>query len=371
MRNINVRTAFVHDWLDTYRGGEKVLEALLELYPEAPVYTLFYKNDHLPKSITSRVVIYPKLLNLFRKFRKFLLPVLPHFVERLDLSEFDLVVSTSSCVAKGVKTREDAFHLCYIHSPMRYIWDQQPEYLESIKHISFAVGFFKLITPYLRRWDVESSARVDQFVVNSSFVGKRVENLYKRSSVVIHPPIELERFQIQKQKNEKDYFIVAGAFVSYKRFDVAIKACVKAGKRLVVAGSGSMEKEWRKHADDQIEFVIRPSDEQFLQLIQGAKALIFPGVEDFGMIAIEAMACGVPVIAHRQGGALDFIKEGQTGRLFDNANLDELITILDQFDADEFSSEDIRGFAMGFSKKLFLEKMREQLQLGLSAGGVQ
>ena len=218
------KVAFVHDWLDTYRGGEGH-EALLELYPDAPIYTLFYDPSLLPSTITGRDVIYPKYLKPFNKVRKALLPLLPALMESLPLEKYDLVISTSSCVAKGVVTSPDSKHLCYIHSPMRYIWDQRSHYIKELP--LFARGLMHLFSSRLRTWDVASSVRVDNFVANSSFIKTRVHKYYGKESSVINPPVEVSDF-IEKKAEPliKDkYFLAAGVFVSYKRLDIAIEAC--------------------------------------------------------------------------------------------------------------------------------------------------
>ncbi|RYZ83435.1 MAG: hypothetical protein EOP04_19960 [Proteobacteria bacterium] len=225
-----MRVAYVHDWLVTYRGGEKVLEALLELYPDAPIYTLFYSPAQMPASIQQRVVNVPKWLNRLKPLRKALLPILPAAIEALPLEDYDLVISTSSCVAKGVMIGPYAKHLCYIHSPMRYIWDQRQHYLNRERSFSPKEFLIHLLSQRLRIWDVSSNNQVDSFIANSSFVAKRIERYYARKAKVIHPPVDLERFFPTGNKGQKgDYFLAAGAFVSYKRFDLAIKACEELG----------------------------------------------------------------------------------------------------------------------------------------------
>jgi glycosyltransferase involved in cell wall biosynthesis len=350
----------VHDWLVTYRGGEKVLEALLSLYPEAPIYTLFYSPERMPDSIRNRKVHVPTLLNSFKKLRKLCLPLLPNAIESLDLSAYDLVISTSSCVAKGAITAKDAKHLCYLHSPMRYIWDQQDEYLKGVAHIPGAAWGIKAMTPRLRRWDIESAKRVDQFVANSSFVAKRAKEYYGCDAHVVHPPIDTSRFQPLSQKRG-GYFLAAGALVSYKRFDLAIEACKQQNKKLIIAGSGPMERQLRQMAGAETEFIINPDDAKFTDLLQNADALLFPGVEDFGMIAVESMAAGTPVIAYRQGGALDFISEGISGCFFDEPNPASLAEALRSFAPDRFDATKLASHAHSFGPEAFLEAMRREI----------
>jgi glycosyltransferase involved in cell wall biosynthesis len=357
-----VRVAYVHDWLVTYRGGEKVLAALLDLYPDAPVYTLFYDHKAMPEAITRRDVRAPTWLKPLRKVRKGLLPLLPRAIESIDLSSYDLIVSTSSCVAKGAVKRADAKHLCYLHSPMRYIWDQQAEYLQGVAHVPGAAAAIKALTPRLRRWDIDSAKRVDRFVANSTFVAERAQRYYGRDAAVVHPPVELERFVPARPAGERGgYVLAAGALVSYKRFDLAIAACEAVGQRLVIAGAGPMEAGLRRQAGRHTEFVHAPDDATFTRLLQDAKALLFPGVEDFGMIAIEAMACGTPVVAFRAGGARDFIQPGVTGEFFEESTPEALAACLRELDPGRFDATRLNQYARGYGRPDFLARIRAEI----------
>lgn len=360
------RVAFVHDWLVTYRGGEKVLEALLSLYPEAPIYTLFYRPSAMPQTIRSRTVHVPRWLNAMLKLRKALLPILPWAIESIDFSGYDLLISTSSCVAKGAKAAPGARHLCYLHSPMRYIWDQQEEYLAGVSHIPGAAAAIRALTPALRRWDVRSAARVDRFVANSTFVAARAHEFYGREASVVHPPLELGRFAPRTARPAGGpYFLAAGALVSYKRFDLAIRAAAAAQKKLIIAGSGPMEASLRRLAASlplaATEFISGPDDEQFANLLAGAEALVFPGVEDFGMVAIEAMASGTPVIAYMGGGARDFIEPGRTGRFFAAPTVEALAAELTAFNRQDFPASALVDYAQRFSRSEFINKMRLEI----------
>ncbi|MBC7659663.1 MAG: glycosyltransferase [Chitinophagaceae bacterium] len=357
-----MRVAYVHDWLVTYRGGEKVLEALLELYPEAPVYTLFYSPEAMPESIRNRTVYVPKWLNRLKRLRKALLPLLPAAIESLPLEDYDLIISTSSCVAKGVMVGPHAKHLCYMHSPMRYIWDQRQHYLDRNRSFSPKDFLIHVLSQRLRIWDVSSNNQVDSFIANSSFVAKRIKRYYARDSRIIHPPIELDRFFPHENKGRKgDYYLAAGAFVSYKRFDLAIAACEELGVKLKVIGSGPDEKRLRKLAGSNTEFVIKPNADEWVKLFQGAKALLFPGIEDFGITAIEALAAGAPLIAFRAGGALDFVEPNQTGIFFEQPTVASLKEAIRRFETLRFDDEVLKSFAERFSKKSFLENIRREL----------
>jgi glycosyltransferase involved in cell wall biosynthesis len=354
--------------LVTYRGGEKVLDALLTLYPDAPLYTLFYDPEAMPESIRRRDVRCPGWLKPVRRGRKALLPLLPRAIESLDLEAYDLLISTSSCVAKGAIKRDGARHLCYLHSPMRYIWDQQDEYIAGVRHIPGAAFGIRAMTPWLRRWDVESAGRVDRFVANSTFVAERARRFYGRDAAVIHPPIELERFVPRRPTGTRDgYLLAAGALVSYKRFDLAIAACARLGRRLVIAGAGPMEASLRRLAGPGVAFEMAPTDERFTELLAGAEALLFPGVEDFGMIAIEAMASGTPVIAYRGGGARDFVQPERTGLFFADPTAESLAAAIAGFRPERFDAETLSQYASGYGKASFLRQI--SVELGKLLGG--
>lgn len=359
-----MRVAFVHDWLVSYRGGERVLEALLELFPDAPVYTLFYDPKSMPISIREREIHDIPSIRPFRRIRKLLLPLYPTLIESFDLEDYDLVISTSSCVAKGVITGPQTKHLCYIHSPMRYIWDQRQHYFASIYKIPVLGLIAKLMTSYLRLWDTTSANRVDRFIANSSFINDRVKRFYQRDAAVIPPPVDVDSFRTAtaKQTAEEPYFLVAGAFVPYKRFDLAIKACESIGKRLIVAGSGPDEKKLKSMTKSPlVSFVSKPDKNQWIDLFRGAQALIFPGVEDFGITAIEAMSAGTPVIAFKAGGALDFIEPGKNGEFFTEASVKGLAEKLASFDASHYASSQLTEYANAFEKHVFQDKITKEL----------
>ncbi len=362
-----LRVALVHDWLVTYRGGERVLESIAKLFPEAPIYTLFYDERAMPDFFQKRTIKFSKTLNFFKPLRKLLLPWLPAMIESLPLEHYDLIISTSSCVAKGVLPGPHAKHLCYIHSPMRYVWDQRSEYFRGVSALPVAKLAIDIASTSLRQWDVSSCQRVDQFIANSHFVASRVRRYYGRSAKVIHPPIDLERFvPLAADNNKNDFYLAAGAFVSYKRFDLAIKACEALGKKLIVAGSGPMESKLRALAGKYTSFEIQPDPQRWRELLQQAKALIFPGVEDFGMVPIEAMACGTPVIALKKGGALDYIIEGQTGAFFEEPSQESLSQVIGAFDPTNYNQESLHRFAKKFATQQFeaaiAKEIREMLE---------
>lgn len=354
-----MKVAYVHDWLVTYRGGERVLEALLELYPDAPIYTLFYDASQMPETINKKRIIYPKWLQPFKRFRKPLLPILPFIIESLPIESYDLVISTSSCVAKGIVPGPQSKHISYIHSPMRYVWDQRHHYLKGKPKI--VKMMFNLISTALRNWDTTSTVRVDSIIANSSFISSRIERYYGRKSTVVHPPVNTGLFTPESPSQKQGYFLAAGAFVPYKGLDTAIKACETLGKKLIVAGSGPEEETIRRLAGPNTQVLSQPSQKEWVKLFQEADAFLFPALEDFGITALEAMAAGTPVIAYRGGGALDFIQEGKTGQFFDEQKPESLAKTLESFDPTDYDQKQLHEFAEGFTKEHFLSKFKYEL----------
>ncbi len=361
-----MKVAFVHDWLVTWRGGEKVLEALATLYPDAPIYTLFYDSSKMPESIRNRKVIAHPFANRFKSIRKALLPLMPIWIESFSLEKYDLIISTSSCVAKGAMVGPNTKHLCYIHSPMRYVWDQRDEYLGKIRRIPLLGLIIEAGCAMMRLWDTTSAGRVDQFIANSRFVKMRVHKYYGKNAVVVHPPIDTARFKPASNHPKKGYLLAAGAFVSYKKFDLAIAACEKLGKKLVIAGDGPELKKLRSLQGPNTQIIIRPDDKKWVELMQGADAFLFPGVEDFGMVAVEAMASGTPVIALKAGGALDFVVEGTSGVFFNEPTVTSLCEAIEKSAKIEWAPEAIVRHAEGFSYEAFMKGIRRHLEVLLS-----
>lgn len=360
-----LKVAIIHDWLISYRGGEKVLEAICEMFPKAPIYTMFFDEKKMPPSILEKKIVYSKAINNLKRFRKVLLPFLPAYIESFDLSEFDLIISTSSCVAKGIVVPPHAKHVSYVHSPMRYIWDQRSNY---ISHDSFLVKkfIFNILSQKLRLWDCQNNG-VDLFVANSTFVAQRIKRYYNRESEVIFPPIDLDFFQKsefnrEKETNVPSYFLAAGAFVPYKRLDLAIKACELVGKKLIVAGSGPEESNLRKVAGKFTQFEISPDQERWRKLMTCAEAFIFPGVEDFGMTAVEALASGTPLIAYDKGGAKDFVEPGINGVFFRDQSPEHLANLLKGFNANSFERKLVCQSVEKFSKQAFRQQFEKTIE---------
>ena len=357
-----MKVAIIHYWLVNMRGGEKMLEALLEIFPKADLYTHVYEpkavsaliNSH--RVLTSRISRLPFAVRLYQIY----MPLMPSALMDFNLQKYDLVISSESGPAKGVIPNPNAYHLCYCHSPMRYIWDLYHEYMRSA---NFFIQFFmKRFIPSLRIWDITSSNMVDRFVTNSHYVAKRISRIYNREAEVIYGPASIDRF-INADRIPSDYYLFFGEITGYKRADIAIDACIKTNRRLVVAGAGA-KKRYRKKTEKPglIHFHGRVSDEEAVNLFSGARALLYPGIEDLGLVPIEAQAAGCPVIAYREGGALDTVKEGQTGLFFDEQNPSSLIEALDRFETLEAdgSFKDRKVFSdhvKQFSKEAFKERV--------------
>ena len=372
-----MKIALIHYWLVNNRGGEKVLAELAELYPEADLFTHVYDPDAMPESIRKlkiKTTLVQKL-PLAKKCYQSYLPLMPWALHRLDLSEYDLIISSESGPAKGIRKPQGAVHLCYCHTPMRYLWDLADEYYEDASFLK-KIGI-KLFSPSLRIWDVRSSQQVDRFIANSQFVADRIQRIYHRDATVIYPPVDTEHFASLK-RDPQDFYLFFGQLTAYKRAGLAVQAFTQSGKRLLIAGAGDgfvlssggpsggganktfrrKRESLRDSAGSSVEFMGRVSDAQRDELYSRAKALIFPGIEDFGMIPVEAQAAGCPVIAYRGGGALETVVENETGIFFDEQTVESLCDAVRRFEATELSEEACRKNARRFSRKRFSDEIQ-------------
>lgn len=335
MRPGGMRVAIIHYWLVGMRGGEKVLEALLRMFPGADIYTHVYRPERVSDLIRSHRVYTTSVARLpfaSRLYQKYL-PLMPRALEEIDLSGYDLILSSEAGPAKGVIAPPDAAHLCYCHSPMRYLWDQYHVYRDGAGPLTRAVMPF--LAHSLRSWDVTSAARVDAFVANSTHVAARIRKYWRRGADVVHPPVAVADFAPAVPGDVGDYYLWAGELAPYKRPDLAIEACNRLGLNLVVIGGPDKTmRQLARRAGPNISFLGQvPFDVLKLHLAR-CKALIFPGEEDFGIVPVEAMASGRPVIAYARGGALDTVIDGETGLLFRDQSVDGLIAAITRFEAD-------------------------------------
>ena len=339
------------------RGGEKVLQSLMELFPDADIFTLVYRPEKFGPMFEGRRVTTSFLQRLpFGKTRyQYYLPLYWELMGGFDLSGYDLIVSSSSACAKWIRNPKKALHVCYCHTPMRYIWDLFDDYFGP--STSPLVRWpAKLFRPYLQRCDLKSNEGVTHFVANSTEVQERIKRLYGRDAEVFHPPVEVDRFKAKSGPG--DYYLVISALVPYKKVDLAVRVCTQRNLPLLVVGQGSEEKRLRAMAGPSVSFKGWASDEEIPRYYEKAKALLFPGKEDFGIVPVESLAAGCPVIAFGEGGVKDTLKDGETGVLFQEQTVEALGAAMDRFEKMSFDPEALRQKAMPFSKARFEFKMQ-------------
>jgi glycosyltransferase involved in cell wall biosynthesis len=344
------------------RGGEKVLEVLCELFPDATLLTLLHNRGSVSPTIermkihTSFVQHLPLKTTTYRNY----LPLFPAAIGSMTFDEYDLVLSSSHCVAKGARARPDALHICYCHTPMRYVWDMYDDYFGKGKTGWPTRTAMRLVRPYLRRWDVRTSGRVDHYIANSNFVAERIRRTYGRTSEVMHPPVETGRFS--PSERDDGYFLVVGALVPYKRADLAVRAFSRLSHRLVVVGSGPEEHKLKAAATKNVEFLGWQSDDDVAKLYAGCRAVVFPGVEDFGIVPLEAMASGKPVIAYARGGALEtVVADGAepTGVFFHEQTAEAVLAAVQQFQPERFVPSILRRHAQRFDRAVFKQRITD------------
>ena len=352
-----MRVALVHDHLNQFGGAERVLKALTELYPKAPIYTLIH-DPHAMRGYFSSSIIIPSFIQSLpfsRKSFRWYLSLMPSAIERMDLRKYDLVISDASAFAKGVLIRPGAKHICYCHTPTRYLWSDANTYTEELRQNIFIKKFLPIMLTQLRLWDYVAAQRVDHFIANSDFVAQRIKNYYGKDSTVIYPPVDVGGKK--PSFTNKNYYLILGRLKAYKRVDVAIEAFNELGIPLVVAGVGEEQRRLKRLAKKNIHFTGAVSEEDKNELIKNCIALIQPQEEDFGITAVEAMAFGKPVVAYKGGGFLETIKEGITGTFFDEQTWEALAHTIIRFRPEEFDANAICEYAQRFSTKRFLEEI--------------
>lgn len=363
------RTAIIHYWLVGMRGGERVLESFCKMYPDADIYTHVYDPSAVSDCINRHRVhtTFIQKLPFATRFYQNYLPLMPMALEKLDLRGYQLVISSESGPAKNVIVDPEALHLCYCHSPMRYIWDLFPDYLRRTGRVTSTI--MQAAMHYLRIADVTSAARVDCFIANSRYVAKRIKKYWRRDALVVHPPVDLTRFRVSAGND--GYYLWLGQLNAYKRPDIAVEAFSRSGRPLVVAGDGPEMQRLRKRSGKTIRFTGKVDDIAVERLLSGCRALVFPGTEDFGLVPVEAMACGKPVIAYKQGGAVESVREGLSGLFFEEPSADSLIEAIERFDRTEqsFQPERIRSWAEQFGETRFTNAMREIIDSNVRSNG--
>ena len=356
-----MKVAIVHYWLVGMRGGEKVLEALCEMYPQADIFTHVYVPEMVSDRIRQHRVI-PTFINALPRaatMYKTYLPLMPIALEQLDLRGYDLIISSESGPAKGIIPPADALHICYCHTPMRYIWNMYHDYRKSAGRVT------RLMMPplahYLRMWDVASAARVDSFVANSATVATRVRRYYGADSIVIHPPVDTAAFSVAPLAELDDYYLMAGELVAYKRPDLAVQAFNEMKLKLVVIGGGEMLDKLRRLAGPTVTVLGQQPFDVLKRHYARCRALIFPGEEDFGMVPVEAMASGRPVVAFGKGGATETVTNGVSGVFFTEQTVEAISLAVGALAAMEVDPEKIAKQADRFGRDQFFEKMRAHI----------
>jgi glycosyltransferase involved in cell wall biosynthesis len=362
-----MRAAIVHYWLLNWRGGEKVLESLCRLLPEADIFTLFYDPGAVTPEIR-RHKITASFLNPLRRSYRQLLPLMPLALEHFDLRGYDLVISSESGPAKGVLTGASTRHICYCHTPMRYLWDLYPAYLHEWSP-AWKRPLMAPLTNYLRLWDFASAARVDEFIANSENVRRRIRKAWRRESQVVYPPVAVENFF---WREPEDYYLVVAELVAYKRIDMAVRVFSRLGRPLRIVGDGPEYRRLRHMAGSTIEFCGRVPDAQLRELLARCRALVVPGDEDFGMASVEALASGKPVVALGRGGTLESVPASDPlGGVFydapDDAQLAEAVERFERVEAQVRPAE-LQAWAAQFSEARFLARMREILDAPAETG---
>lgn len=353
------KVALVHDWTIHMRGGEKVLDAFAELFPEATLYTLFYDRKKLSPRLQN-LKIKASFLNWLpgiQKYYRWLLPIFPFVISTLRIEKgTDLVISSSHCVAKGISIPQNALHVCYCHTPMRYAWVAREMYFNSYPIV--LKWLIHQILNELKKWDKKVNRSVDLFIANSNYIRERIKSAYERDSVVVHPPYEDDFFKASAPK--KDYYFAISHFVPYKKLDIVIEAFNDLNRELIIAGSGPLERVYRSIVNQpRIRFVGSVSNEKLRDLYSEAKAVLFPAEEDFGIVPLEAQACGTPVIAYGKGGALESVKSGV---FFAEQTPEAVKKAIEEFENAPYQFSDIHGKISGFQRSVFLSKINSAIE---------
>jgi len=351
------KIAIIHDWLTGMRGGEKVLELLVGLYPNADIFTLLWIKGSVSPKIEKHYITtsFLQKFPFINKRYRYYLPLFPIAIESFDLNGYDLVISSSHCVAKGVIPPPHARHICYCHTPMRYIWNMYFDYFGKERNVLTGL-IYKSVAHHLRIWDVSSSERVDSFIANSANVANRIKRYYNKPAKVIYPPVDTDFYYPMPDRLLKEsYYLIVSALVPYKRVDLSIEAFNQTGQKLVIIGEGPEKKYLVKKAKSNITFYGWATNEQLRMWYSHCEALIFPGEEDFGIIPVEAQACGSPVIAYGKGGATETIIDRVTGIFFDKQRKEDLIQAIKTHETMVYDKKKIIANAKRFSNKMFFD----------------
>lgn len=354
-----MKTAIIHEWLVNYGGSERCVESFVNIWTDVPVFALVdFLNDSERKIILNdkhTVTSFIQNLPFAKKKHRNYLPLFPLAVEQFDLNDYELIISSSHAVAKGVLTNSNQLHICYCHTPIRYAWDLTHQYLNEagLSH-GLKSMVVKSILHYIRNWDITSSLRPDYFIANSKYIARRINKLYRRDAEVIYPPVDTDLFPVEDFKDE--YYLTAARFVPYKRVDLIAEAFSQMpDKKLIIIGEGSEQQKIKSKSGKNVELVGYQKTEDLKKYLQKAKAFVFAAEEDFGISVIEAMSCGTPVIAFSKGGTGETVIDGQTGILFDEQNAASIISAVKRFvsEIDSFDPAKLNQYAKQFDRKIF------------------
>ncbi len=356
-----MKIALVHDYLVQYGGAERVLQAFTELFPYAPIYTLIHDERAMRGQFEGKRIYTSFLQDLpfSRKRHRFFPPLMPLAIEEFDFSQYDIVLSDSSSYAKGIITRPETLHICYMHTPMRYAWDDCQKYTQDFGFPNLIKKLVPFFMSPIRIWDKASADRVDRYLANSQFVKKRIAKYYRKDALVIHPPVNVNQFFIAKPEERQDYFLMVGRLIAYKRHDIAIEAFNRLKLPLKIIGRGPEMKRLKKLAGPTIEFLGRVPEEDLPRYYAECRGFVFPQEEDFGIVAIEAMASGRPLIAYRGGDIVEHMEEGKMGVYFDTQTAEAIVSAVTTFDEKRFDPEYIRSKALRFDKERFKATMKD------------
>ncbi len=362
-----LKVALVHDWLTGMRGGEKVLAELIRIFPTAEVFTLFWRRGSVAPEIEARIrgtSFLDRMPHAARAYRCFL-PLFPVAIRSLRLPPCDLVISSSHAVAKGVRIPPSAIHVSYVHTPMRYVWETADDYFRFGRGRRWRRAALSLIRPYLRWFDRRTAAGVDLFVANSENVRRRIWRIYGRDACVVPPPVNTDFFTPDDAPPD-EFYVVVSSLEPYKRVDLAVRAFSGGARRLIVAGKGTLEGDLRRLARPPVEFAGEVSDRELRRLYRRSRALIFPAREDFGVVPVEAQACGRPVVCYGEGGALETVVDGQTGIHFRPQTEEALLDAVTRLERHSWDTAAIRLRSLKFSREEFRRRMAGVLEAVLA-----
>lgn len=358
-----LKTALVHHWLVTQRGGESVFDALLEMFPGSDIFTLVYGSGRASPTLQQRAVR-TSLLQHFpfaTRWYPYYLPFFPWATDQMDLSGYPLVISSDAATMKGIRTLPGALHICYCHTPIRYVWSGYDEYARQLGRVSRIL--FQRVARSLRRWDFEAAQRVTYFVANSQTVAARIRRFYGRESTVIYPPVDTDYFVPDHQaRGSGDYYLLVSQLVPYKRADLVIDAFNRSGRPLKIIGEGSERQKLERRSRPNVQILGPQPREIIRRYLQSCSGFVFAGEEDFGIVMAEALACGTPVLAFGRGGAAEIVQDMHTGVLFKEQSVDSLLEGLSRLESNQFDPEELRGSVLRFGRERFMNEFSQLVQ---------